>query len=67
MPASKWIAATRAPFSPELPQAFNIQEVPTVIIDGKFVTSPTRAGSHAAMPGVINELVAKARTERPKS
>lgn len=51
----------------QLAQAFNIQEVPTVIIDGKFVTSPSRAGSHAAIPGVINELVAKARTERPKS
>lgn len=51
----------------QLAQAYNIQEVPTVIIDGKFITSPGRAGTHAATPAVMNELVAKARAERPKS
>jgi thiol:disulfide interchange protein DsbA len=51
----------------QLAQAYNVQEVPLVIIDGKFVTSPSRAGTHAATPAVLNELVAKARAERPKS
>lgn len=51
----------------QLAQVYNIQEVPTVIVDGKFITSPGRAGSHAATPAVINELIAKARAERPKS
>ena len=51
----------------QLAQAYNIQEVPTVIIDGKFITSPARAGSHANTPAVMTELVAKARAERPKS
>jgi protein dithiol oxidoreductase (disulfide-forming) len=51
----------------QLAQVYNIQEVPTVIIDGKFVTSPSRAGTHAATPAVMNELIAKARAERPKS
>jgi protein dithiol oxidoreductase (disulfide-forming) len=51
----------------QLAQAYNIQEVPTIVVDGKFITGPTRAGSHAATPAVINELVAKARAERPKS
>lgn len=51
----------------QLAQAYNIQEVPTVIIDGKFITSPARAGSHANTPAVMTELVTKARAERPKS
>jgi protein dithiol oxidoreductase (disulfide-forming) len=51
----------------QLAQAFNVQEVPLIIVDGKFVTTPARAGTHAATPGVMTELVAKARAERPKS
>jgi protein dithiol oxidoreductase (disulfide-forming) len=51
----------------QLAQAYNIQEVPTVVIDGKFITSGARSGSHAATPAVMTELVAKARAERPKS
>jgi thiol:disulfide interchange protein DsbA len=51
----------------QLAQAFNIQEVPLVVVDGKFIITPSRVGSHAAMPGAINELVAKARAERPKA
>ena len=51
----------------QLAQAYNIQEVPLIVVDGKFITGPSRAGSHAATPAVMNELVAKARAERPKS
>jgi protein dithiol oxidoreductase (disulfide-forming) len=51
----------------QLAQVYNIQEVPTIVIDGKFVTTPARAGSHANMPAVMTELVAKARSERPKT
>jgi protein dithiol oxidoreductase (disulfide-forming) len=51
----------------QLAQAYNVQEVPIIFIDGKFVTSPSRAGSHAATTAVMTELVAKARAERPKS
>jgi thiol:disulfide interchange protein DsbA len=51
----------------QLAQAYNIQEVPIMIIDGKFVTSPVKAGSIAATPAVMNELIARARAERPKS
>jgi len=51
----------------QLGQAYNIQEVPTLIVDGKFVTGPARAGSHANVPVIVNELIAKARAERPKS
>ncbi len=48
-------------------QAYQIQSVPTVIVDGKFVTAPDKVGSHAAMPAAINALIAKARAERPKT
>jgi thiol:disulfide interchange protein DsbA len=51
----------------QLAQEYNIQAVPTVIVDGKFVTSSDRVGTHAALPGAIDELIAKARAERPKS
>lgn len=50
----------------QLAQQYNIQSVPTVVIDGKFVTSSDRVGTHAQLPGAIEELVNKARAERPK-
>jgi thiol:disulfide interchange protein DsbA len=45
-------------------EAYKVQSVPTVIVDGKFITN--KVGSHAAMPAVIDGLIAKARAERPK-
>jgi thiol:disulfide interchange protein DsbA len=50
-----------------LAQAYNIQSVPTVIVDGKFVTSSDRVGTHEKLPPVLDELIVKARAERPKS
>ncbi len=46
-------------------QAYQIQSVPLVVVDGKFVSN--RVPSHAAMPALIDALVAKARAERPKT
>jgi thiol:disulfide interchange protein DsbA len=43
---------------------YQIQSVPMVVVDGKFVTY--RIPSHQAMPAIIDELIAKARAERPK-
>ncbi len=52
----------------QLAQAYQIQSVPTIIVDGKFTTGPERMpGGHAAIPGAIDALVQKARAERPKS
>jgi len=48
----------------QLAQEYRIQAVPTVIVDGKFVTSSDRVGTHANLPAALDELVAKARTER---
>ena len=46
-------------------QAYQVQSVPLIVVDGKFVSN--RVASHAAMPPLIETLVAKARAERPKS
>jgi thiol:disulfide interchange protein DsbA len=46
--------------------AYNVQSVPTIVVDGKFITASDRVGTHAALPGAIDALVAKARAERPK-
>jgi thiol:disulfide interchange protein DsbA len=52
----------------QLAQAYQIQSVPTIIVDGKFTTGPERLpGGHAAIPSAIDALVQKARAERPKS
>jgi len=50
----------------QLAQQYNVQSVPTVVVDGKFVTSSDRVGTHAQLPAAIDELVNKARAERPK-
>ena len=47
-------------------QQYDIQSVPTVIVDGKFRTGSDRVGSHVQLPGAIDELIAKARAERKK-
>ena len=51
----------------QLAKAYNVQSVPVVYIDGKFQLSAEGAGSHAAMPAAINQLIDKARAERPKA
>jgi protein dithiol oxidoreductase (disulfide-forming) len=48
-------------------QAYNVQSVPMIVVDGKFVTATDKVGTHEALPAAINALIAKARTERPKS
>ena len=45
-------------------QSYQIQSVPLIIVDGKFVSN--RISSHAAMPALIDALIVKARAERPK-
>ena len=50
----------------QLAKEYDIQAVPTVVVDGKFVASSSSVGSHAALPAALDELIAKARAERPK-
>jgi len=46
-------------------QTYQIQSVPTIVVDGKFATY--KVAGHRAMPATIDALIAKARAERPKS
>lgn len=46
-------------------QAYQVQSVPTVVVDGKYMTY--KVAGHRAMPATIDALIAKARAERPKS
>jgi len=48
-------------------KSYNVQSVPLVIVDGEFQVSSDKVGSHAAMPAAIDQLIVKARAERPKS
>ena len=48
-------------------QAYNVQSVPLIIVDGKYLVSGEQTGSNAAMIPVIDALIVKARAERPKS
>jgi thiol:disulfide interchange protein DsbA len=50
-----------------LAQAYNIQSVPTIVVDGKYVTSSDRVGTHANLPPVIDALIVKARAEHGKA
>jgi thiol:disulfide interchange protein DsbA len=50
----------------QLAQAYNVQSVPTVIVDGKFMLSSGSAGGHERVPAAIDAAVATARAERPK-
>jgi thiol:disulfide interchange protein DsbA len=47
-------------------KAYQVQSVPLVIVDGKFMTASDKVGSHENLPSAINALVAKAKTERGK-
>ena len=52
----------------QLAGGYQIQSVPTIIVDGKYATGPEKlTGGHAGVPLAIDALVQKARAERPKS
>lgn len=50
----------------ELQQKYRITGVPTVIINGKYLTSPSMAGSHEQTLKVMDYLVDKELAESPK-
>jgi thiol:disulfide interchange protein DsbA len=53
--------------SKALAQAYGINSVPTVVVDGKYITASDRVGGHSQLPAALDALIAKARSERPKS
>ena len=50
-----------------LTREYGVQSVPVVYVDGKFQVAADKVGGHAGMPAAMNELISKARAERPKS
>ena len=47
-------------------QAYDINSVPTLVVDGKYATSVSMTGSHEALLKTLDELIARARAERSK-
>ena len=47
-------------------QAFDITGVPTLVVDGKYATSVSMTGSPEGLMKTLDELIVKARGERPK-
>jgi len=50
----------------QLTQAYDINSVPTLIVDGKYQTSVAMTGSPEGLVKTLDELIVKARAERPK-
>lgn len=50
----------------QLAKNYDVQGIPVIYVDGKYQVSPSSVGSFANMPPAMNELIAKARAERPK-
>lgn len=50
----------------QLTRAYGLNGVPMVIIGGKYMTSNSMTGSFEALPPVMDELIAKVRTEQSK-
>ncbi len=50
----------------EMTQSYEIKGVPSIVIDGKFVTSARMAGGTRELMKVVDQLVEQARRERGK-
>ncbi|CAG0964151.1 Thiol:disulfide interchange protein DsbA [Burkholderiales bacterium] len=50
----------------QVAQAYNIQSVPTLVVDGKFLLTSNSAGGHPRVPAALDAAIAVARAERPK-
>lgn len=47
----------------QLTRAHGLNGVPAIIVDGKYLTNNVMANGYAALPGIINALIAKARAK----
>lgn len=45
-------------------RALGLESVPTLVVDGKFVTNATLAGGYDRVPQVLDHLIRKAQAER---
>lgn len=48
----------------QLTQAYDVTGVPTLVVDGKYMTSVSMAGSPEGLMKTLDELIVKARAER---
>jgi thiol:disulfide interchange protein DsbA len=48
----------------QLNAAYGIHSVPTLVVDGRYVTSPVMAGGNEQVMKVVDELIKRARRER---
>ena len=58
--------AARLTAAREMTQSYDIKGVPSVVIDGKYVTSARLAGGTRELMKLVDQLVEQARTERGK-
>jgi len=52
--------------SRELMNAYDVRGVPTIVVDGKYLSSARLAGGTKQLMQIVDELVREARSERPK-
>jgi thiol:disulfide interchange protein DsbA len=71
IPAEKWLDAYNSPDVLEkveqakaLTRAYGIQGTPSVVVDGRYLTSPSLAGGLNGMIPVIERLIEAARRQR---
>jgi len=50
----------------EMMKAYGVRGVPTIVIDGKYLSSVTLAGSTRRLMQIADQLVRQARSERPQ-
>lgn len=50
----------------QITKQYNIEGVPTLVVDGRYMTNSVRAGGHDALLFLLDELVAKAQSVRGK-
>jgi len=50
----------------QMSAAYALTGVPTIVIGGKYSTNNGMAGSYEALPAIMDELIAKVRTEQGK-
>lgn len=51
----------------QVTRRFGVQGVPTLIVDGRYLTSPSLAGGQQECLALVDEIIAKRRSERQQS
>jgi thiol:disulfide interchange protein DsbA len=55
---------TRAEFAKNLTRAYGVESTPSLVVDGKYLTTSGMTGSHERTMQVVEQLIDKARQER---